>query len=225
MHPASGPEVPATPRRPTPSIRLAETATRGLQRLLREHTTMAVTLAYLFLTIVGATYEFSMLMEFRINVFQYADPGDFLMAAFRQPLVVLFTVLPFVLLWAIDQLHGVLSRWIPIYRRYYEAQVRRPHYEAMAMASNVAIIVLYFVAFTLQYADFVGDRLHAGEGRRVTLALQGPGVAGVSRLDGTLLGTTARYVFLYQTSDSTSHVVPHESIVEMIPRRSTHGRR
>jgi hypothetical protein len=89
----------------------------------------------------------------------------------------------------------------------------------------VAFVVVYFAAFTLYYAQYVADRLRAGEGRPVRVALQTPGVGGVTQLDGILLGTTSRYVFVYQRSDSTAHVVPTESVSDMTVHRRPVGSR
>ena len=82
---SSGPPDPEHSDRFTGAAFAAELR-QGLARLFRQHPTLGFTLTYLFLTVVGATYEFSVLLRFRINVFQYADPVDFLLAAIRQPL-------------------------------------------------------------------------------------------------------------------------------------------
>lgn len=205
--------------------RLAGTATRGILRLAREHTAMALTLGYVLLTVVGATYEFSVLMLFRINVLQYADPADFLLAVVRQPVVMLFTALPFGLLWVLDQLNRGLFRILPAYRRSVEKQRLQPRYEAMTNATYVAFIIVYFLAFTLYYAQFVAGRLRAGQGRPVRVALQAPGVDRSQVLEGTLLGTTSRWLFVYRHTDSTAHVVPTESVSEMTVLRRPRGRR
>ena len=62
--------------------------------LFREHTTLSLTVLYLFLTVIGAIHEFFLYARFKVNILQFADPLDFLLAAIRQPLVVVFCLLP-----------------------------------------------------------------------------------------------------------------------------------
>jgi hypothetical protein len=197
---------------------------KRLDRFAREHTTLAISLAYLFLTIVGAAFEFFLLARFQVNVLQFAEPVDFLLAAIRHPIVILFTALPIVLLWIIDLLDVAVRRFVPPYRNYMEKSERSPSYASARNWTYPTFIVVYFALFTIKYSAYVVDRLRAGEGRPVTVELNAAGAEGPRQLDGILIGTTLRYVFVYRPADKSTHVIPSESIVEMLMHRRPHDR-
>jgi hypothetical protein len=81
------------------------------------------------------------------------------------------------------------------------------------------LIALYSVAATMNYASFVGRGLRQGKGRPVRLALHSPGVRDSARVNGTLLGTTSRFIFVYEAADSTTDVIPIESLTDMVVDR------
>ena len=51
----------------------------------RDNWTWAAPLVYLYVTIVGMVQSWFHFNEFQINVFDYAEINDFLLAAFREP--------------------------------------------------------------------------------------------------------------------------------------------
>lgn len=202
---------------------------RGLARLFREHTTLAISLTYVFVTTLGAIYEFVMLARFRVNVFQWADPADFLLAAVRQPLALVSVLLPLAVLLLIDALDRGMRRWIPGYAAYAERSRQRQGMSgargrAIARGTYALVLVLYFTAGILNFASWVGQGLRKGGGRTVRVALLGNGVRDSSVVRGTLLGTTSRVAFVYEPADSTTHVIPLESITEILPERRGRGR-
>lgn len=213
---------PREARAPDPAARFtggdfaAELRT-GLARLFRQHTSLAITLTYLFLTVIGAAYEFAVLINFRINVFQFADATDFLLAAVRQPLTAVFAIAPIGVVLLIEAIDRALRRKSPRYRHFSERSDRLggPRGRTSYRIGYGILIGLYFTAATLRLGNVVADRLREGRGRQVRVELVGPGLGGGTRVQGTLLGTTSRFVFVYAPAESISHVIPRESIVEM----------
>jgi hypothetical protein len=192
---------------------------RRLLAFVREHTTLAITLGYVFLTIVGATFEFFLYLRFRVNVLQFAEPLDFVFAAIRHPLVILFAALPLAVLWLIEVVDVAIRRVFPAYGRSFERSERTNWYPTLRRMTYPVFVVIYFVYFTIQYSNYTADRLAAGHGRPVTVDLNAASGGDPKRLEGILIGTTLRYVFVYQLADSSTHVVPTESIVEMLVHR------
>lgn|GEM_PF-6213179 len=94
-HGASHAPLPSSPDE------AADAATRAwLQRtLLNEHTSVLLTLGYLALITSGILHESMMFLYFRVNILQYADPSDFVLAPLRDPLVIVATIAPVVGAW------------------------------------------------------------------------------------------------------------------------------
>jgi hypothetical protein len=75
-----------------------------LRGLLREHPTLALTMTYAVVTLIGVVYSFFFFREFGINILKFADLSDFLLASIIEPVsiliflgVVLFTLAMFAL--------------------------------------------------------------------------------------------------------------------------------
>jgi hypothetical protein len=69
---------------------------RSVGNFFREHPAIAGTLLYLQVTTVGVVYSWQLFRRFDINIFYYAEANDFLLAAFRDPVVFgmsIFTVI------------------------------------------------------------------------------------------------------------------------------------
>jgi hypothetical protein len=199
---------------------------QGLIQFAREHTTLAISLAYLFLTIVGAAFEFFLFLRFRVNVLQFAEPVDFVLAAIRHPVVIVFAALPIALLWVLEIVDTGLRRIVPPYARWMARSESHPWYPSARRLDVSDLRRDLFRAIHDQVLGYVSDRLHAGDGRPVTVELNAASGAEPRKLEGILIGTTLRYAFVYQSADSSTHVIPTESIVEMlIHRRPKDARR
>ena len=58
----------------------------------REHPAIAGTLLYLQVNAVGVIYSWALFRNFGINVFDFAEANDFLLAAFREPFSLLSAI-------------------------------------------------------------------------------------------------------------------------------------
>ena len=67
---------------------------------LLDNPTLALTLLYLYVTAVGMLYAAVLYGRFGINIFDYSEIPDFLLAAFKNPIVLLVTGFQVVLFYA-----------------------------------------------------------------------------------------------------------------------------
>ena len=184
---------------------------RGVGAILRDHAAFV----FIVLTMVGASYELFLYLQFRVNILQFAEPLDYLFAAVRQPVVLVFTVLPVVLLWLLAHSDRWVGRQIPAYGRWTERNRERLQPRRLQPFIYTVFVVVYFALFTIKYAEFVASRLRAGKGRPVRVELAPADSSRTRYVGGTLLGTTAKFVFVYTHADSGTHAIPIESIIEM----------
>jgi hypothetical protein len=197
-----------------------EPARGPLERILDQHPGVVLTAAYLLLTAVGITFEFWLFQRFGINVLDYSETSDFLMAVIREPLVIVLSVLPLPVLW----LYLRANRWLRARSARYDAYFAR--YEGGAWSRDgrrftyPLFVVIYFLLFILQYTEYVADRLKAGIGKEVRVELaSGPPIPPGRSL---LLGTTGRFVFLYYPVEGATRVIPVENVAQITvtpPRR------
>lgn len=189
-----------------------------------EHLGLALTLGYLFLTALGMFHRALVFLLFRINVFDYAEPSDFLLAALRDPFIILVCIAPIPVVWLYFRLTYALQQrakpgsWMfgNEKRRALSNKYRRPLY--------ILTVLLWALAASLHYATKVAKDLRAGTGRRVRLELiTPPPGAAPDTAPLLLLGTTHQYVFLYDAGKQVTTVVPVNNVsrIRIERRRGT----
>ena len=186
-----------------------------LSSLWANHPGLLITAGYLMITAIGLVYDARLYAEFRISIAEYAETSDFLLAAARAPLIILLSLLPLPLLLVLSWFDRWSRRRFPRY-----AALSRRSEQAMGgerrarFLSRAFFVVIYAVMFTMLYAERVAKAIKRGEGRRVQIELvNGPSAPGELPI---LLGTTAKFVFLYYPSVRRTHVVPTENVARIV---------
>ena len=191
--------------------------------LFRQHPGLALTVTYLLLSAIGVMYNAFLFLNFRINFLYYSEPADFLMAALRDPIVILLSVLPYPFVKAADSFGHWLRRRFKRYGRLSESMERGLEKRKISPKSMmIASVALWSIAFTGNYANFTADRIREGRGRRVEIHLShdAPPIPDLIE-NPILIGTTNRFVFLHYPERRATHVVPMEMVSRLIITRAS----
>ena len=172
-----------------------------LPGIFREHPALLVSAFYVAASVIGMFYAWSYLREFGINVFNYAQVGDFLLASLKEPFTWLLVVLAVLLVqldnfWSRRVERKGPGRWF----RWYAS----PRYRLV----NNFVAIYIVLSFIYLWADYKADKTRAGEGKFVNVTYA-DGDAATSRM---LIGTTGQFVFLYDNLTERVEVHPLESI-------------
>ena len=178
-----------------------------------QHPALGLTVAYLVVSLLGMSYEWTLFRHFGVNFFHYADVTDFLMGAFREPItfVLALTALTVGMLtqlqiewedrWFANRV--VRSRILRGYRRYSKTTFNR--------MAPILFFLGYSVMFIWLYSARTADAIRTGDGERVTVRLvESAPTPGPS--DALLLGTSSRFVFLFDPERDVTSIVPNENI-------------
>lgn len=179
----------------------------------RAHPTLVLTLAYLALTFVGMLHDLWFYFYFRINILDFSDTSDFLLAAIRNPLVIVLSLIPIGILLFFQQARQTArqkSERFDAYARKYEAT----RWNSLFWRTFIYgwFVIVYAALFAQLYAQREANRIKKGNGRRVTY-VRSDGI----RTDENpiLLGTTARYIFFYSPSTRTTEIVPVDAVTAL----------
>ena len=192
---------------------------------------LSLTVLYLLGSVVGIIFHFLLLKRFGFNVLEFSDTSDFLMVVVREPLTVALALLgvPFYLLYIGGALrfgrwarpHFAVLRSTPEKRRKTHADLRR-----WGPVMQASFIGVWAVVFVMVYSTWRSARIRAGDFRKVTVHYKtdSPHADGKLAAEGlALLGTTSRFVFLYDPAAKRAEVVPLDSIARLVwdarPRR------
>lgn len=190
---------------------------------LRDNPGLSLTLVYLFASVIGVVFHYMFMKRFGFNVLEFSEAGDFLMVAIREPLTVALALMgvPFYLVYGWGAMR--LSRWArersarirstPEKRRQTMARMRR--WQPLLQAGFIGI---YAILFVMLFSQWRVSRIKAGDFRKVTVHYKTdspPATGSLVAENLALIGTTSRFVFLYDPATKRSDVVPLDAIAHL----------
>jgi uncharacterized membrane protein len=169
--------------------------------LLSAHPALIVSAFYIAASVIGMFYSWAFLREFDINVFNYTQISDFLMASLKEPFTwVIVTLSVFAV--ATDNMMSrrfgskPRSRWIAWYGT-----------SAYRSCNDFVAVIMVFI-FLYVFATASARDARDGEGKIVDVLFADSGAA----TSALLLGTTGQFVFLYDDQTERVDVHPIENI-------------
>ncbi len=209
-----------------PRARMSEPVQSTRYRLLVDHLGTGLTLSYLVLVAIGMFHSVLGYRHFGINILDYAEASDFLLAPFRDPMVMVVTVLPAVLAWA----------YLRFVERYSTRVRERRRAEGKALAwweSSDATLartkplgpflvvgMAMFWVFTSAnaYQRIRAAQVMRGEGHNVIIELtNGTLDGGTPRRPLVMVGATSRYFIFFRTADWRTEVMPTDNVLRILP--------
>lgn len=190
------------------------------------HLGTGLTVGYLALIAIGMFHNFAFYRRFGVNILDFAEPSDFLLAPVRDPLVMVATVVPVLLIWAyfaaverVGERNRLRRRAAGIPLAWWETKEKN-----LAMVRRVgpwaraATALTWIWASGLWYQLYVTNQIMLGRGFKVSVETTANTTeAGTDRRPLMLIGTTARFVFLFRTDDWRIVILPAENILRITP--------
>lgn len=191
---------------------------------LRNNPGLSLTLLYLFASMIGVVFHYLLLKRFGFNVLEFSEASDFLMVVVREPLTVALALMgvPFYLGYGwVAVRFGRWTRrrsaWLrstPEKRRATITRMRR-----WTILMQASFIGVYALVFVMVYSLWRASRIRAGDHRKVTVHFKtdSPRPGGALVAEGlALLGTTSRFVLLYNPATKQSEVAPLDAIANLV---------
>ena len=173
-----------------------------IKKILRDHPALVVSGFYVAASAIGMFYSWAFLREFGINVFNYAQISDFLVASLKEPFTWGLVLIALVLAWLDDRSslryarRENRSKWLAWYGS--------PRYRFLNNFAVIALVAFYIYVFAWDQARDVRD----GDGKVVDVMFADSGAATTA----LLLGTTGQFVFLYDDRTERVDIHPIENI-------------
>lgn len=187
-----------------------------LKSFISRNPASAISIGYFALSLIGLSFTWFLFREFEIDYFEFADVTDFLMATLREPVSIGLVIVAAVVGWCVRWLTYIQYRW-------YHAKKRGKLAKWFHMLNGVEwsmrtpaiwwflFIVYCFYAINI-YVEIKSRDIREGNAATVSylLAEYADGSEPVSAM---LLGTSARFVFVYDAKTRITKVIPQESLV------------
>lgn len=205
---------------------MSEPAQSPRYQLLVDHLGTGLTLSYLALVAIGMFHSVLGYRHFGINILDYAEASDFLLAPFRDPMVMVVTVLPAVLAFAYLRFFDRYSTRAREKRRAAgkalawwqssEATVARTKPLLPFLATGMAMLWVFVSADA--YQRRLAAQAMRGEGQRVLVELtNGTNDGGTPRRPLVMVGATSRYFIFFRTADWQTEVMPTDNVLRILP--------
>ncbi len=187
--------------------------------LFARHPALVLTLAYAAVSITGLLFSWTLFREFNVNIFNYMEVGDFMLAALREPLTFLLSAGAIVCYWAVYQLGQAEVRWTSARQnkgRLFAGYARISKFINSSVSVAIVGVVLYVYLFLALYSQWKSDEIRAGRTALVTVDLNEASSA-IGGQPMVLLGGTSRFIFLYDRTSGDTFIVPYENVAMVTP--------
>ena len=190
-----------TPRPAGTFRRMTKESNSRIAGIFREHPALLVSAFYVAASVIGMFYSWAFLRFFDINVFNYAQISDFLLASLKEPFTWGLVVIAVLMVMLDNASSRRVERKKPgKWLRWYGT----PRYRFI---NNFAAIYIV-LSFIYIFASFQARDTKAGEGKVVDVTFAEAEAVETA----VLLGTTGQFVFLFDPLTKRVDVHPIESI-------------
>jgi hypothetical protein len=194
--------------------KLNQNGNTWMNRVLVEHPALLISALYLIASLIGLVYSWTFFSFFEINIFRYAEIGDFLMASLKEPSTWLLASLAVALV-LLDNANSrrVQNKGVARLYRWYAAPLYR--------RINILVAIVIMAMFLYGFARQQSLDIRSGDRDRVTIRLadESPPINRV------MLGTTGRFAFFFDPGNERVYVYPHESILSLSKPAPDPGRK
>ena len=182
-----------------------------IKEFFSKHPTMLLTLCYFIITAIGVIYSYYFYQEFGINILKFADLSDFLLASILEPLSIvvfgLLVVTNLFLYW----LDIILRKRFPSYGRFLERKFMSKYSDPIGFVILISVFTFSLIE-TVAIRNSEEIKLEGGDEFLVKMTEYEVNVTE-SRL--TVLGSSSRYAYFYDSKKSVALVVPVENVAFM----------
>lgn len=184
-----------------------ESPNNGTFDALIKDAQLVITVAYLAAVGIGMIFSYRKYYEFGINIFDYADVFDFLIAPFADFILILFTLFSFVVAFLIYRSDLYWQQKFPqTYGKFSFGMNTRSWYSTYRYLSAFSVFAFYLFMCARVYGHIQFRKIKAGN--EVSLTYADNAVA-----KGILIGKTKDVLFLLDNNKVS--VIPIEALKKL----------
>lgn len=150
-----------------------------------------VTIFYLFLVGMGMLFKHQKFSEFGINIFQYADIFDFLIAPFQDSIIVLFTLASLTFIYILFKLDSIWEKKCP---RIYSIFSFGLNKKSWHRTYKLFTFIIALVAYLYFAADFYGRLVYSSINEKEKYKIH---YTDDKTISGNLIGKSNNILFLW----------------------------
>jgi hypothetical protein len=195
-----------------------ESRFKGILKSFPDDKAVLITIIYLVLSAIGMVFSFFFYNSFDINILDYSQTSDFLIAAFHDPISLVFVALTCLLIWALFK----LDKWIRNKFPKYWAISHKWGWFGLSTNANTyiwaytLILVIYICEAALFYGMYNARNIKKGQGQRIEIVYREALTPTNHKSLPILLGTTGEFIFVYYDQEKQAEVIPTTAVQRMV---------
>ncbi|WP_193323767.1 hypothetical protein [Marinifilum sp. N1E240] len=150
-----------------------------------------VTVFYLFMVGMGMLFKHQKFSEFGINIFQYADVFDFLIAPFQDFIIVLFTFASLTLIYLLYKFDKFLEKKFPKSYSVFSFGLSRKSWHTTYKKITFMLGLMAYLYFA---ADYYGELSHSSINSKEKYKIH---YIDSKTISGNLIGKNNNVIFLW----------------------------
>jgi len=169
-----------------------------------------ITLGYLTVVIIGMMFDFDYYKRFGINIFEYADVLDFLLAPVKNVQLMLFAFATFIVVWIFFLLDNLWQRkWPNAHKRFNFGMTKEFSMKYRPYMFGITLILYFYLASGVYGEKMYND--YQAEAKIIEVIFE----SDQRVIIGKLIGKNTDYIFL-EGADQAIKAIPVASDVQEI---------
>ncbi|MEY4904814.1 MAG: hypothetical protein RLZZ292_2629, partial [Bacteroidota bacterium] len=181
---------------------------------LKRDLSMSLTLGYLVLIIVGMLFNGMYYTSLGFNIFNYSDISDFLLAPFRDPIILLFMLLSISLIYSFNVFDDWLERNFPKTYLKMVFGFDKDRFQNWYSVKGNAITIIVYVFYAAQiYSSIKFNKITQATVSSTKVILKDNKFAPTDTL--IYAGKTNSFVFLYLRNKQETAIIPMNDVLQL----------
>lgn len=169
-----------------------------------------ITLGYLTVVIIGMMFDFDYYNRFGINIFEYADVLDFLLAPVKNVQLMLFAIATFAIVYTFFLLDNLWQRkWPNTYKRFNFGATEGFSKKYRPYLFSLTLILYFYIASGV-YGEKMYENYQSGS-ESIEIVYD----SNQRVIQGKLIGKNTDYIFM-ESPEGTIKAIPVASDVQEI---------
>ncbi len=210
-----------TKRSKSENTKLGASYSKAIAAFLGRHPVVALTVLYIWASTIGLIYHWRLFGHFGINLFDFAEANDFLLAAFKNPygfLSVAISVLIGILIAILAALLPYLAAFLPNLSPKVRRSLRHELSPKDAWSISLfSVVVLFTFYVPWKTAAITAKSIRSADGDAFEIRLQRRPAENEQVLRGQILiGSTGKFMFFYKSQTSEVTAIPVSNVASLV---------
>lgn len=183
-------------------------------KFLQRDISLTISILYIVLVAIGMLFKAIFYAFFHINIVEYSDISDFLLAPFRDPIILIMSIGTVLFFHALNIFDNWMEVKAPRINALFYYGFDKEKYQAwFSMKGMATMIVTYTVLFAYVYGSFSSKNIKKSYVSTVVVSFKDNKFEPTDTL--IYVGKTNTFTFFYKRNDKQTVVVPLSDVLKM----------